>query len=171
MGALAQAVDPELRLLSASKLFRAALGVASMGMGLLKPLFAAEAKWQAELLGDEETRAAAVAKIEADAASAPVVVYTYALSPFSTEVLAFLDETGCEYKKIELGLEWFLMGGLASNVRAELLERTGQSSMPHVFVGGESVGGLYSGSSGSPGLVGLKKEGKLTPMLEAAGAL
>ena len=59
-------------------------------------------------------------------------------------------------------------GGLASHVRAELLERTGQSSMPHVFVGGKSVGGLYSGS---PGLMALKKEGKLRPMLEEAGAL
>lgn len=92
----------------------------------------------------------------------------YGLSPFSTEALAFLDEAGCTYQKIELGPEWFLLGGLASAKRAELLERTGQSSLPHVFIGGQSVGGLYSGT---PGLLELQKEGKLRPMLEAAGAL
>ena len=52
--------------------------------------------------------------------------------------------------------------------RAQLLERTGQSSLPHVFVGGDSIGGLYSGT---PGLVALKKQGKLAPMLKEAGAL
>ena len=36
-----------------------------------------------------------------------VVIYTYGLSPFSTEALRFLDETGCKYRKIELGPEWF----------------------------------------------------------------
>ena len=46
--------------------------------------------------------------------------------------------------------------------------RPGQSSLPHVFIGGQSVGGLYSGT---PGLLELQKEGKLRPMLEAAGAL
>ena len=96
-----------------------------------------------------------------------MVIYTYSLSPFSSEATAFLDATGCKYKQITLGPEWFLLDGDASALRAELLERTGQSSLPHVFVGGKSIGGLYSGS---PGLVELKKSGAPTPMLEAAGA-
>ena len=101
-----------------------------------------------------------------------MVVYTYTLSPFSTEALALLDATGCEYKTVELGLEWFLLDGVGSSIRALLLERYGMSSLPHIFIGGESVGGLYSGNAaGAPGLVELKRRGELTGMLQAAGAL
>lgn len=172
LGALAAAVDPALRTLSAEKLTSFALGVASGGMGLLKPVFAAEAEWQAGALGDESTRAEAKAQLDREASSAPVVIYTYGLSPFSTEALAFLDAAGCRYKSIELGPEWFLLDGVGSGVRAELLSRHGMSSLPHVFIGGKSVGGLYSGNSeGMPGLVELKKEGRLAAMLEEAGAL
>ena len=82
------------------------------------------------------------------------------------------DETGCQYKKIELGLEWFLLGGQGSWVRALLLDRYGVSSLPHAFVGGVSVGGLYSGNSeGMPGLVELRKQGRLSAMLKEAKAL
>eukprot|EP00316_Scyphosphaera_apsteinii_P004413 CAMPEP_0119304842 /NCGR_PEP_ID=MMETSP1333-20130426/5969_1 /TAXON_ID=418940 /ORGANISM="Scyphosphaera apsteinii, Strain RCC1455" /LENGTH=490 /DNA_ID=CAMNT_0007307791 /DNA_START=102 /DNA_END=1574 /DNA_ORIENTATION=- len=168
LGSLAAVTDPELRLLSAEKLLRSVLGVASLGMGLLRPIFAAEAAWQAEVLGDEQTRIAAIKQLDAESTSAPLVVYTYILSPFSTEAIAFLDETGCHYKKYELGLEWFLLGKAGSALRAELLIRTGQSSLPHIFIGGKSIGGLYSGT---PGLIELKKQGKLTPMLAEAGAL
>merc|ERR1719327_2225160 len=144
------------------------LKIGSAGMGLLKPLFAAEAKWQAATFGGEEARAAAVKRLDEECQSAPVVIYTYGLSPFSTEALKFLDEAGCKYKKIELGPEWFLLAGVPAAIRAELLERHGQSSLPHVFIGGKSIGGLYSGT---PGLVELKEQGKLMTMLKDAGAL
>ena len=159
-------------ILSPARITRAALGVASQGMGLAKPLFAVEAKVQAEILGDDSAKSAAEAQLDSDIASAPVVVYTYGLSPFSTECIAFLDETGAEYRKIELGLEWFLLGGQHSWVRALLLERYGVSSLPHVFIGGQSVGGLYSGNAqGKGGLVELKKQGQLTTLLKEAKAL
>ena len=91
-----------------------------MGMGLLKPIFHKEAELQAELLGGDDARAEAVKRLDEEAASAPVVIYTYALSPFSTECIAFLDAIpGLQYKKIELGLEWFLLDGVGSSVRAE----------------------------------------------------
>ena len=53
-----------------------------------------------------------------------MVVYTYGLSPFSSEALALLDGTGATYRSIELGPEWFLLNGRASAKRTELLERT-----------------------------------------------
>jgi hypothetical protein len=168
LGYLADLSDPELRILRPKKLLRFGLGLASLGMGLLQPLFAAEARLQAQALGGEEALKAAQARLDADVESAPVVVYTYALSPFSTEALALLDARGCRYKKVELGLEWFLLGGDASALRAELLTRTGQSSLPHVFVGGESIGGLYSGT---PGLAQLDRQGELVPLLKRVGAL
>ena len=100
--------------------------------------------------------------------SAPLVIYTYGLSPFSTEALKLLDATGASYREIELGPEWFLLDADGSATRAELLARHGQSSLPHVFIGGESIGGLYSGT---PGLVELQRSGDLVARLKAAGAL
>ena len=67
-----------------------------------------------------------------------------------------------------MGPEWFLLDGVGSAMRAELLERTGQSSLPHVFIGGDSVGGLYSGT---PGLRELMATGKLVPLLKEVGAM
>ena len=167
-GALADAVDPARRVLSTAKLLDAALGLGSLGMGLAKPLFAAQARWQADTLADAPARAAAISRLDEQTAASPVLVYTYGLSPFSTAALALLDATGCTYTKVEVGLEWFLLDGDGSALRAELLDRHGQSSLPHVFIGGQSVGGLYTGS---PGLVELRKSGTLLPMLREAGAL
>ena len=45
------------------------------------------------------------ADIEESVSSAPVVIYTYGLSPFSTEALAVLESTGCKMENIELGAE------------------------------------------------------------------
>merc|ERR1719436_1198629 len=98
------------------------------------------------------------ALIEADAKSAPVVLYTYGLSPFSSEATRLLTEAGVDFKEIELAPEWFLMLGEPAAKRAELGEMTGRTSMPHIFLNGESIGGLYDGS---PGLVPLIESGEL----------
>ena len=149
------------------------LGVASLGMGLIKPIFRAEAALQAAVmtLGSDEKKEEARAQIEQDKKKAPVVVYTYGLSPFSTECKSFLDGLGCKYEAVELGPEWFLLGPKASAMREELAATTGQSSLPHVFIGGKSVGGLYSGNDEGEGLASLQKSGELTTMLKKARAL
>ena len=111
--------------------------------------------------------AAARKEIEDTIAGDKIVVYTYGLSPFSTECTALLDEVGAQYKKVELGLEWFLLDKEKSTLRTELLEMTGQSSLPHVFIDGKHVGGLFTGSAdgSSPGLAGLKESGELKEMV------
>jgi glutaredoxin len=148
---------------------RGALKPAGKAMGLLAPLFSLQARAQASLLG--------VGEAELDQAKGAVdkvlkehgaVLYTYGLSPFSAEAVALLDAAGAAYERVELGPEWFLLGKEASALRLALLERTGQSSLPHVFVGGEHVGGLFSGS---PGLAALSESGELVPRLQASGAI
>jgi hypothetical protein len=69
------------------------------------------------------------------------------------------------YKEISLGSEW--IPGLISEPakRAALGEMTGQTSLPHVFIGGESIGGLFSGA---PGLVPSLEEGALLTKIETA---
>ena len=67
----------------------------------------------------------------------------------------------------QLGLEWFLLDKEKSTMRAELLEMTGQSSLPHVFIDGKHVGGLFTGTpdGSKPGLAGMKESGELKTMI------
>ena len=75
-----------------------------------------------------------------------------------------LDSLNVEYTVLELNQ---IDEGYA--LRAELAEKTGRTSVPAVFVGGEFVGGCNDGGLG--GVVTLEKSGRLVPMLTTAGAL
>jgi len=107
----------------------------------------------------------AKSEIEKEVSSEPVVVFTYSLSPFCTQATELLDNLDISYKEISLGAEW-IPGLIADPAkRAALGEMTGQTSLPHVFVGGKSIGGLFSGT---PGLVPSLEEGTLLKQIEAA---
>lgn len=147
---------------------RGILKPAGKAMGFLSFIFKLENKLQAQLLGAEESDFAAARKeIESEISSDKVVIYTYDLSPFSAEAIAVLDEIGATYKNIEIGLEWFLLDKEKSTKRAELLEMTGQSSLPSIFIDGKHIGGLFTGTPDGklPGLAGLKESGDLKKML------
>ena len=113
------------------------------GMTLLKPVFGVEAKIQASILGANVDDLEVSQEIAAEVKSSPVVIYTYGLSPFSAEATAILEATGCDFKKIEVGAEWFLLGGKDSVKRVLLSEfvDNGATSLPKVFVKGECIGG------------------------------
>ena len=144
-----------------------AIKLAGKGMALLGPVFTLENKLQAAALGAIGGVDAAEVKQEiAEDIEAPCVIYTYGLSPFSTEAVALLEAKGAKFEVKELGPEWFLLGPQASVKRAELEAMTGQSSLPHVFIGGEHVGGLATG----PGIATLDEDGELDGLLESAGA-
>merc|ERR1719163_862703 len=142
----------------------AAIKVAANGMSLLKPIFAAEASLQAAVLGG-------LAKVDADEVKAAiefekktngVLIYTYGLSPFSSEALSILDQSGYPYKNIELGAEWFLLGGEESQTRVELgKDGNFGTSLPKIFIGGECIGGCAE-------LVTLVEEGKLDEVMKKA---
>jgi len=144
--------------------------LASAGMGLIKPIFAAEATLQAAALGGiaKVTTDDVVAEIEADKAANPCLIYTYKLSPFSTEALAILDKSGYEYTHIELGLEWFALGGRGSQTRVALagMCENGATSLPKIFIGGKSIGG----ASGFSALADVVEAGELDALMKAAGA-
>ena len=115
----------------------------AQGMGLLKPIFSGEAKVQAAILGfnvDEQTVSDEIAE---EVKSNPVLIYTYGLSPFSTEAIAILESKNCDFKTIEVGAEWFLLGPINS-VKRVLLSKcveNGATSLPKVFVNGQCLGG------------------------------
>jgi glutaredoxin 3 len=50
-------------------------------------------------------------------------------------------------------------------IRYELSQKTGRTSVPQIWINGQYIGGCNDG----PGLLTLHKEGKLVPMLKAAG--
>ncbi|KAL7550519.1 hypothetical protein ACHAWF_014703 [Thalassiosira exigua] len=82
---------------------RGALKPAGKAMGILSMLFKLENKLQVQLLGATEDDYAAARKSIDDATlSHRIVVYTYGLSPFSSEALAVLDEAGDEYENVEV---------------------------------------------------------------------
>eukprot|EP00617_Octactis_speculum_P015617 CAMPEP_0185745638 /NCGR_PEP_ID=MMETSP1174-20130828/4042_1 /TAXON_ID=35687 /ORGANISM="Dictyocha speculum, Strain CCMP1381" /LENGTH=183 /DNA_ID=CAMNT_0028419793 /DNA_START=128 /DNA_END=679 /DNA_ORIENTATION=+ len=144
--------------------------ILSGGMGLIKPVFAAEAGIQAAALGavggvSEEDVAA---EIEAAKSSSEVLIYTYALSPFSTEALGLLDSTGYEYTKIELGLEWFTLGPNGSQTRKVLgsMCENGATSLPKIFIGGQPL----RGASGYSALAEVIENGELENLLKSSGA-
>ena len=153
-----------------NKYGRGLLKPAGKFMGLLKPLFALENKLQARLLGAEsQDFQAARQDIEETISSNHVVLYTYGLSPFSIQAIDLLKDAGCsDFKQVEIGKEWFLLDKEGSVIRAELLEMTGQSSLPHVFIGGKHFGGIFSGD---PGLAALQESGKLQEMLVEKNAI
>lgn len=49
----------------------------------------------------------------------------------------------------------------------QCMQMTNRTSMPNIFIKGKSIGGCNDG----PGVMTLKREGKLEPMLRQAGAL
>mmetsp|Transcript_31232 Transcript_31232/g.66949 ORF Transcript_31232/g.66949 Transcript_31232/m.66949 type:complete len:308 (+) Transcript_31232:340-1263(+) len=135
---------------------------------VLSEVFKLENRWQAKLLGAEKEDYRQARKlIEETVSNNNIVIYTYKLSLFSAEAMGVLDEIGAGYENVEVGLEWFLLDKEKSVLRAELLKMTGQSSLPHVFINGKHVGGLFTGSEDGtyPGLAGLKESGELMKMV------
>eukprot|EP00588_Corethron_pennatum_P007267 CAMPEP_0194281966 /NCGR_PEP_ID=MMETSP0169-20130528/22046_1 /TAXON_ID=218684 /ORGANISM="Corethron pennatum, Strain L29A3" /LENGTH=194 /DNA_ID=CAMNT_0039027161 /DNA_START=14 /DNA_END=598 /DNA_ORIENTATION=+ len=135
-------------------------------VSVLKPFYRLEAPLQA----GKYDKAAVRATINGEISGAAVVVYSYTLSPFCTEAKNILRDAGATVKVIELGDEWVpgLLPAGGAAVRAELGAMTGQTSMPHIFIGGASIGGL---ATGTPGLKSLLNSGDLDRKLREAGAL
>jgi glutaredoxin-related protein len=139
------------------------IATAAKGMSLLAPVFKVEASIQAKLLGGDAALEQAKQELAAAKKQNKVLVYTYGLSPFSTEALRLLDESGYPYTKVEVGAEWFLLGGQASALRqvlgAEVAD--GATSLPKIFIGGNCIGGCAE-------LTSLIESGDLDAMMKKA---
>ena len=144
-------------------------------MASAKPIFGALAPLQAGSKSLEESQYQAAiesAKKEIEAeinVDSPVVVYTYELSPFSSETTELLRRMNVDFKEISLGKEWIpgLLAPGGAEKRAALLDMTGQSSLPHIFIGGQPIGGLYSGN---PGLLPMLESGEFQQQIAGKGS-
>ena len=135
------------------------------GMGLLKPIFKIEAELQAATLGaiSKIDKAEVQSEISTLKTQNKALIYTYGLSPFSVEARNILDGTDYDFTEIELGKEWFLLGGKESVTRIALSEEVegGATSLPKVFIGGECIGGCSE-------LAAMKESGELEERLKKA---
>lgn len=151
------------------------VGAAGVAMSAAKPLFALEARAQAGVLtfvGDvvgvpfrvnpEEIRR----DIKKRISTAKPVLYTYGLSPFSAEAKKIVEDYDVEI--VQLGAEWFLLGAAGSETRLALAENSSdaQTSLPHLFVKGESLGGLSTGGRNGKGINGLVRSGEIDKILK-----
>jgi anaphase-promoting complex subunit 7 len=147
-------------------------GISKILLPWVRPILSALAPLQAGFSTEEPGQYAKEiafynSKIEKEVASEPIVIYTYALSPFCIEAKKLLENLDIDYREISLGGEWIpgLIAQGGSQKRAALLDLTGQSSLPNIFIGGKSIGGLFSGS---PGLVPALEQGLLANVVESA---
>ena len=101
--------------------------------------------------------------IESQTSQEKVLMYSFSGCPFCKKAKAVLDNVGAKYTVYELDQ---MPDGKA--YRAELAKMTGRTSMPNIWIDNQNIGGC---NDGSPGLMPLQAQGKLVPMLKAAGAL
>lgn len=158
--------DPKLRLVSETV------------TPVMKPLMDNQAPLQEQItrafgsfLNMAPSPAEISAEIQDTLSENPVVLYSYTLSPFSQEAVKVLESTKCIFHNVDLGAQWMLLGPRSSAIRAEIGRMWGVTSMPQVFIGGEWVGGLFSGGAHGGGLNQLIEEGRLMSMISNAGGM
>lgn len=79
-----------------------------------------------------------------------VVIYTTWFCPFCIRAKWLLDKKGVRYREIRVDGDWQL--------RAEMTEKAGRSSVPQIWIGDYHVGG-------SDELVVLERSGRLDKLL------
>jgi glutaredoxin 3 len=84
---------------------------------------------------------------------ADVVIYTRPFCGFCARAISLLNQKGVAFTEIEAGMD--------PDKRREMVERSGRSTFPQIFVGGTHIGGCDE-------MLALERAGKLDPMLSAA---
>ena len=126
---------------------------------------AARAGVAAVLAGDYDSREIN-AQIDGIVAASPVVVFSQTSCPYCKKSKALMQAAGVRDSALRV-VELDTLGAKGHAYRAELAKRTGRSSVPNIFIGGQNVGGFGDG----PGVNTLHEEGTLAGMLAKAGAL
>ena len=126
----------------------------------------------ADAMAGDYDRESAAAEIDALITSKPVVIFTWASSPFSKKALEWLKVAGYgegndSFREVRLDNPW----SKGNPLRAELGRRTGRTSVPSVWIDGKYCGGFDDGpSEEAPGLMKLAFTGQLLEKLERAAS-
>jgi glutaredoxin 3 len=81
-----------------------------------------------------------------------VVIYTRPFCGYCARALALLNEKGAKFTEIEAGMD--------PEKRREMMERSGRSTFPQIFIGGKHIGGCDD-------MMALERAGKLDALLGA----
>lgn len=81
-----------------------------------------------------------------------IKIYSTAVCPYCVAAKNFLKQRGQVWEEIRLDLDPAL--------RREIVEKTGRTSVPQIFINGQHIGGFDD-------MVALDREGGLAPLLEA----
>lgn len=82
----------------------------------------------------------------------PIEIYTRPFCGFCSRAVGLLNQKGLKFTEIEAGFD--------PAKRQEMIERSGRSTFPQIFVGGVHIGGCDE-------LVALDRAGKFDAMLGA----
>jgi glutaredoxin 3 len=83
---------------------------------------------------------------------AQVTIYTRPFCGYCARALKLLGDKGADFTEIEAGMD--------PELRQEMMERSGRTTFPQIFVGEQHIGGCDD-------MMALEREGKLDPMLAA----
>lgn len=81
-----------------------------------------------------------------------VTIYTKPFCPYCTRAIGLLRQKGVNYQEIEAGMDPAL--------RQEMMQRSGRSTYPQIFIGEMHIGGCDD-------IMALERDGKLDAMLAA----
>ena len=83
---------------------------------------------------------------------ADVVIYTRPFCGYCSRAVALLNEKDVAFDEIEAGMD--------PKLRNEMMEKSGRSTFPQIFIDGKHIGGCDD-------LMALDRAGKLDEMLQA----
>lgn len=83
---------------------------------------------------------------------AKVTIYTRPFCGYCARALSLLETKGADFEEIEAGMDPAL--------RKEMMDRSGRTTFPQIFVGQQHIGGCDD-------MLALDRAGKLDPMLAA----
>ena len=83
---------------------------------------------------------------------ADVTIYTRPFCGYCSRAVSLLNEKGADFEEIEAGMD--------PKLRQEMMERSGRTTFPQIFIGGKHIGGCDE-------MMALERAGKLDALLEA----
>jgi glutaredoxin 3 len=83
---------------------------------------------------------------------AHVTIYTRPFCGYCARAIALLGDKGADFTEVEAGMD--------PNLRQEMMQRSGRTTFPQIFVGEQHIGGCDD-------MMALEREGKLDQMLAA----
>ena len=129
--------------------------------GIPSPAAAPAAK-PAEPLAEVPARARDFVDTAIADAALPVTLFALEWCEFCWAVRRFLRDLGVSFRSVDLDAVEMQRTGLGADIRTDLRQRTGQPTIPQIFIGGRHIGGAMD-------LLSMHDKGELVPLLEAAG--